>query len=656
LTGCNGLWLVRFLPPPPSQLDSLMESGYVGLSMSCEDKKGHKGETQTTSDPVVTGLYRKKRKDGTYSPIWQFRLRVPTDLLPLYAPKKDLKRTLETESRSEAKEKAAILHAQYVLEFHNKRQELVARKIRKKPIVDRTSSFPDPAAEIRTQNSSFRRFSTVKDSELETIVVKEFLMLESAATNIRNQSFVDDYGNVDLQGKDELIYNLQVDHMSCIPDSHYFTAHEWESDTITTLAKHSIALDSIPREMHKVGQMKFEKFSNLLRQAHAESLWRTITTIEEGKSFAEQNPFFSSSRLQSYQNIELSSTSSTALTLGELCDKFNASRKDNGIRERSLQSYQRVFRIATDFFGADTGVTRITIDDVERFVAFLKRLPISFKQDSKLSVLEYAERSSLRAIACKTQQDLFDDIKAIFALAERRRWIEFNPFLTDLRPSEKRSETRKRQPLSREELVSFFTSDLFTKEREKYPAKYWVTLLSLFHGLRVNEASSLHVTDIAEKDGIHFINIAEYETEDIELKKILKNKASKRRVPLHKSIIALGFLDYVTSINETRLFPTIKSDKDGSKGQTVSKWFNYHRKKFVDPDTLEEGDKVFHTLRHSFATELRRQGVPKDILQVLGGWGTNEESFSDSEYGEYPLEVLSEHINKVDYSFIHFRV
>ena len=99
------------------------------------DKEGHKDETQTNSAPIVTGLYRKKKKDGKHSDVWQFRLRVLTDLLDLYDGRKDFKQSLKATSKPEAKEKAAILHAQYVLEFQRKRQELLASKVRKKPVV-----------------------------------------------------------------------------------------------------------------------------------------------------------------------------------------------------------------------------------------------------------------------------------------------------------------------------------------------------------------------------------------------------------------------------------------------------------------------------------------------------------------------------------------
>lgn len=569
----------------------------------------------------------------------------------MYGGKKDFKQSLKTRSKIEAKEKAAILHAQYVLEFQTKRQELNASKHRKKPTFNPTTPPQDLVATINANNPSFRKLSCVKDRELETIVVKEFLTLESGSNFIRNQTFLDDYGNLDNNAKQEAIYNLQVDHMACTPNSPYFVENEWEEEAISTLATHKIALNSKPYQLPNPERSKFEKFSNHLRQAHAESLWRTITTLEEGQTFAENNPFFASSRIQNY---DVARTSSETVTLEDCFEKFEASRVRMNIREKGLKQYKRVFRIISDVFGAQTPVSSVTIGDIEAFVGLIEKLPKGFQTESKTSFKEYIIRSKQKVVSSKTQRDLYDDVRAIFAFAERRHYIQSTPCLKDLRPLVLSEEKQKRYPLTKEELTGFFTFEIFKEKVTKYPAKYWVTLLSLFHGLRVNEASSLYTADIKEEDGLHYINIEANLTEDLELRKQLKNQASMRRVPLHSKMIELGFLDFVAESKTKRLFPKLGFDKDGNKGQTVSKWFNYNIKAFLNDEALSEGGPVFHSLRHNFATELRRNHVPDTVIQELGGWGENGKSFSDRDYGEYPLSVLAEHLNKIDYSFMDF--
>ena len=108
------------------------------------------------------------------------------------------------------------------------------------------------------------------------------VLIESNATILRGNSFRDDDGVVDVRAKEDLICNLQIDHMSCQEESSYYTENEWKEKAITTLKAYEIALDCSPRELAKPVQILFEKFSKLQQQAHAESLWRILTSLEEG--------------------------------------------------------------------------------------------------------------------------------------------------------------------------------------------------------------------------------------------------------------------------------------------------------------------------------------------------------------------------------------
>ena len=76
-----------------------------------------------------------------------------------------------------------------------------------------------------------------------------------------------------------------------------------------------------------------------------------------------------------------------------------------------------------------------------------------------------------------------------------------------------------------------------TKEE---PHKIWIPLILLFTGARTNEIAQLYVEHIKEKEGIHLFKIKD-EQED----QSTKNKSSNREVPIHKTLIDLGFLKYV---------------------------------------------------------------------------------------------------------------
>jgi len=93
--------------------------------------------------------------------------------------------------------------------------------------------------------------------------------------------------------------------------------------------------------------------------------------------------------------------------------------------------------------------------------------------------------------------------------------------------------------------------------------------------------------------------------------KSLKSVAAHRAVPLHRSLIDLGFLQYVDAlrnIGHHRLFPELTFDAIKGYGKQAGKWFNDRylgRRLKIE----RNGMKTFHSLRHNFwnASRTRRR-------------------------------------------------
>ena len=85
--------------------------------------------------------------------------------------------------------------------------------------------------------------------------------------------------------------------------------------------------------------------------------------------------------------------------------------------------------------------------------------------------------------------------------------------------------------------------------------KYWLPLLGLYHGNRLEEFAQLHRSDVRCEDGIWYMDINDDD------QKQLKNDQSKRRVPVHPFVQELGFLEYVNSVAtepKGRIFPQLR--------------------------------------------------------------------------------------------------
>ncbi|MEK6762734.1 MAG: hypothetical protein AABY96_08470 [Nitrospirota bacterium] len=158
-------------------------------------------------------------------------------------------------------------------------------------------------------------------------------------------------------------------------------------------------------------------------------------------------------------------------------------------------------------------------------------------------------------------------LQAIFKFALNQGYLpegKSNPF-TGLAPSKKIIRKTKLNigESSKSEMLAVFGSKDFLIQRTENPSRYWVCLMVLFMGLRREEAAQAAVTDIHQsKEGIYYLQTAV----DEKLQQNLKNEGSKRRVPIHSSLIALGFLDYLARIKKdrhARLFLDLKKGGNG---------------------------------------------------------------------------------------------
>jgi integrase len=133
---------------------------------------------------------------------------------------------------------------------------------------------------------------------------------------------------------------------------------------------------------------------------------------------------------------------------------------------------------------------------------------------------------------------------------------------------------------------------------EQRPLLYWATVLSLYHGFRLNEVCSLFVDDVYEdEDGIFVIDINESDPT-----KSVKNQSSIRIVPVHPFVLdGLNFRGYVEQQKADRttgvLFPEATFVESKGYMSKVSKWFGDWKLGWL---STESQYKHFHDLRYTF--------------------------------------------------------
>jgi integrase len=194
-----------------------------------------------------------------------------------------------------------------------------------------------------------------------------------------------------------------------------------------------------------------------------------------------------------------------------------------------------------------------------------------------------------------------------------------------LTPSKKLTKQQEKQirPFTDAELLAVFGAPAFVQQRDTQPARYWIALLGLFQVCRCEEAAQLALKDIGEDNGIPFMNITNLGEDQS-----VKNDGSKRKLPIHSSLIALGFLDYVQTIRaegHARLFPQLPQRQNGYS-DAVGKFFA----RLLDKVGLSDPLLVFHSLRHSGIHNLQKAGCPHHIEEIISGHaasGTHDRTY-----------------------------
>lgn len=231
-------------------------------------------------------------------------------------------------------------------------------------------------------------------------------------------------------------------------------------------------------------------------------------------------------------------------------------------------------------------------------------------------------------------------LAAIFSCAESNAKIVSNPFYGMEKLSVPRSQVER--PYSIDELNIIFNSPIYTKghrpNRYKGESWYWLPLLGLYTGARLNELGQLFIDDIGSEDGVDYLMVKPDASSGRSVK---DNKP--RRVPIHSDLIKMGFLDYCKKIKDqghNQLFPELKLTR--KDGKLADKWAEGWRDYVRDTLKLTRIPQPYHAFRHTFIAHSRRCSMDSDLRRIIEGHaptGVDGKSYGDTLY---PLAPLSE--------------
>ena len=524
---------------------------------------------------------------------YQFRRKIPQDLIP-HLNKKEIKKSLGTSERREAEKRSRILAAQLDAEWDSVRAIRTATSL---PSEGQRETSPVGIADTAALAKYYGDEVWTREAKIVTSNVRSSLPpLDSKDIDVNTLSYY---------------FLSQLRALNTLAIKHGVIDRFLESAR-TTLGERELMLKTGDLDPYGLGWNESVQASEAMRNAYQAFLNGTGPTV-----WFNATPTKGGSNAAAAQVLP---NKAEGMSLFSLLDRWAAERQRN---LKTVDAYNLTARQFRELVG------KMEIRDIGREDA------VRFKDE-----LVKAGKSSANV---KKQLTV---LNTLLNYAVANALIDSNPAKGVTIAVERKE--KPRISFNSEALEAIFLSPVYTEGyRPKAgagEAAYWIPLLALFTGARLEELGQLHPSDVMEEtyfdaeENIATAWVIRIKHSD-ELGQSVKNLGSNRRIPVHAELVRLGFIDYALRAKKEkryRIFDKLFPDKAGTETAQFSKWFGrYLRKKCG----VTNKRMTFHSFRHSFKDFCRTVGIEAGIGDRLTGHASGGVG---SSYGadQFPLLPL----------------
>jgi len=404
---------------------------------------------------------------------------------------------------------------------------------------------------------------------------------------------------------------------------------EKNSKTLSELivsAKHKLRLDEVreghQEELEERDRTHRAELRQVKLEAEAEAMRRVLTGMQTS--------------LVSTHSSELESPASpppsgSRPTLSVVIRGF-LSKYEKKNKPAMLKKHQPVLAMFLEIVG-DKSLAEIRQADINSFFDLLDKLPPRWRDACRkhgLSIRQLAELDHDETIGPKTFEDTYIASIRPFLIAAKKDWQD-QGFPLGLSTDgieylgEREQGESKQRAFKLAELQRLFEGpEMKVFANDPAQAHYfWLPLLGLFTGARVNEICQLNpqvdICQDSESDSWYFWITTETETDERVTKSV--KTGDSRKVPIHSKLIELGFFAYLHRIKlagAKLLFPEWQPVNRRASGE-AEKWF---RQLLRDTNLRDETPKEcilgMHAFRHTLLTYGAMQKPPLSLFCVTG--------------------------------------
>jgi integrase len=280
--------------------------------------------------------------------------------------------------------------------------------------------------------------------------------------------------------------------------------------------------------------------------------------------------------------------------ISEVVEEFVAEKmQGENWTEKTKEEMESIFRLFLEIVG-DRPINKLNREIAHRYKEDLKKLPANMRKQKRyrgLTVKEILAMKDVEPMSVTSINKYIGKTSGLLKWAKRNCYLNEN-YLEGMTIQKKTRDSEARDIFTPEDLHALFYSKEYKEDRHPNSYCFWVPIIGLFTGMRLNEICQLHLEDIRQEGGVWLFDV-----NDMGSKK-LKTVSSNRLIPLHSFLVEdLKLPQYAANLSnkEGRLFPELEKRRDGY-GATASKWFGRYKKRCG----LSGRKKSLHSFRHTF--------------------------------------------------------
>lgn len=293
------------------------------------------------------------------------------------------------------------------------------------------------------------------------------------------------------------------------------------------------------------------------------------------------------------------------------------------LHQKTVLESRHTLRLFAGIIGEDVPVASLSQAHVRAFFEGVRHWPSNatkrpdYRDLSVPEVIKLAKKNQESEPAAWTMAKHRQRLSVFLVSLMQGKHLSVNP-LDGVRAISTPDAEDKGSPFTDAELQAIFDPVEFPKWASKYAHRWFGPILGLYSGARVNEIAQLRLEDIDTIDGVPGFFVRQGGKGQS-----IKNRNSRRFVPLAKPVIESGFLEYVEEARargDEQLFPDLPNSTGLGFGRQLSRQFSVYIKR----QGIAAKGQGFHGFRHTMASRLDEAGVSASAIAAITGHGTGQ--------------------------------